>query len=644
MKQSKYPRFALVFFFILIGVCGLFSEDKTERVDKIFVNWDKPDSPGCALAIVKGGEIIYKQGYGMADLENDIPITPRSVFYIGSVSKQFVTMCIALLFQDGRLSLEDNVRKYIPELPDYGSPITIRHLIHHTSGIRDYLTLEDIAGVPFGFYHEEDVLDLIVRQKELNFMPGDEYLYSNSGYFLLSVIVHRASGQTLRQYAQEKIFDPLGMNNSRFHDNFEELIPNRASGYLAQGGGKYKNFISTFDCVGSGGLFTSVEDLFLWDQNFYHHKVGGKEVYEVMHTVGALNNGMKLDYAFALNISSYNGLKTVGHGGSLGGYKSAYIRFPEHNFSVICLSNLSSFNPTRLAERVADVYLADFFNKEKPKPRKIQTVDLPLDDLRSTTGSYIRFESGEKIRISLKETSLYMTLQNRDYPLEPISEFEFIVKNIARKLSVRFERENADSPLLLHLHEIGKRPRTFVAADVEAPIDEHLSEYEGRFYSQELRVTFEIRLEDNKLRFAHRKAPPAHFKPLYLDFFQVGNMRVRFERNQEKKITGFLLDAGRVKNLRFTKRTQARHNLNVRTIHLYISDTKMLTYSIMRSDCEVVKTIRRLIGHGSMTEWRRERTLKPSSFFLGGEKWACFRNHQSDHSDEPTSLIWGYKF
>jgi CubicO group peptidase (beta-lactamase class C family) len=553
MNAKKLSQFILVLL-ILLAVGTTFADEKTSKVDKIFASWNKPDTPGCALAIIKDGEIIYKRGYGMANLENNVPITPQSVFYIGSVSKQFVTTCVAILIQEGKLSLDDDVRKYVPELPDYGAPIFIRHLIHHTSGIRDYLTLEDIAGIPFGFYHEEDVLDLIVRQKELNFYPGDEYLYSNSGYFLLSVIIHRASGKSLRQYAREKIFKPLGMNNSRFHDSYTELIKNRASGYLSEGGGIYKNFISTFDCVGSGGLFTSVEDLYLWDQNFYHHKVGGKEVFDLMHTVGILNNGIKLDYAFALDIKHYKGLKTVGHGGALGGYKSAFIRFPEHNFSVICLSNISSFDPSFLSYRIADVYLAEFFTEEKEKSAKIQTVELPREILTDKTGFYIRYESGEKIRVSLKEDGLYVTLQNRDYPLAPLSESEFIVQNIPRRLSLRFEQQKSGKPLLLHVFEVGKRPRTYTSSKVEVPNNKQLSGYQGRFYSEELQVTFEIRLEEGKLHFVHKKASQAPFKPLYMDFFQIGSLRVHFVRNEEKEITGFLLDAGRVKNLCFTKR------------------------------------------------------------------------------------------
>lgn len=552
MKAKKLSKFILIFL-CLLAIGTTFADDRTDNVDKIFASWDNSESPGCAIAIIKDGEIIYKRGCGMANLENNVPITPQSVFYIGSVSKQFVAMCVALLIQEGKLSLDDDVHYYIPELPDYGAPITIRHLIHHTSGIRDYLTLEDIAGIPFGFYHEVDVLKLILRQKELNFQPGEEYLYSNSGYFLLSVIIHRASGKTLRQYAEENIFKPLGMKNSRFHDNYTELIKNRASGYLSEGGGKYKNFISTFDCVGSGGLFTSVEDLYLWDQNFYHHKVGGQEVFDLMHTVGTLNNGIELDYAFALDIKLYKGIKTVSHGGALGGYKSALFRFPEHNFSVIILSNLSSFEPSSLSYRVANVYLAEFFKEEEEKPEKIQIVNLPKEILTDKIGSYIRFETGEKIRVFLKEEKLYITFQNRDYPLAPLSEFEFVVQNIPLRLSIRFERQESDKPPFLHVHEVGKRSRTYVAFSAKTPNDKQLSEHQGRFFCEELQVTFEIRLEDGILRFVHNKASQMQFKPLYMDFFQVGSLRVHFVRNEEKKITGFLLDADRVKNLRFVK-------------------------------------------------------------------------------------------
>jgi CubicO group peptidase (beta-lactamase class C family) len=405
-------------FVILLFATSAWSDNLVSKVDKIFTRWDKNDSPGCALAVIKDGKMAYTKGYGMANLELGVPISPDSVFYIGSVSKQFVAMCIALLVDRGVVSLDDDIRKYIPEMPDYGTPVTIRHLIHHTGGVRDYLELESIAGIPFGFYHEQDVIDLISRQKELNFKPGEEHTYSNSGYFLLSVIVERASGKSLREFADANIFKPLEMKNSRFHDDYEELIKNRAAGYYDGGKGTYRNFISTFDCVGSGGLFTSVEDLYLWDQNFTHHKVGGKDAMEIMHTLGTLNNGEKLEYAFGLVIAEYRGLKIVEHGGSLGGYRAELLRFPEQRFSVIILSNLSSVVPGRLARQVADLYLEKNFKAEKPKPkrRKVEkpaAAQIPEKTLMEYTGDYHSEEVHTGFQILFEEGKLHLRRRER---------------------------------------------------------------------------------------------------------------------------------------------------------------------------------------------------------------------------------------
>lgn len=449
IKNSLRSLTIFLSLLLLVFTSVVVAEENTRKIDKLFVPWDKPDSPGCALAIIKDGQIIHKKGYGMANLEHNIPLTPGSAFYIGSVSKQFVTMCIALLAKQGKLCLDDDIRQHVPELPDYGTPITIKHLIYHTSGLRDYLELLDIAGVDFGTYHQEDVLDLIARQKELNFKPGEMHLYSNSGYFLLAIIVERASGKTLREFARENIFLPLGMKNSHFHDEYTRIIRNRASGYYPAGEGKYKNFISTFDCVGSGGLFTTVEDLFLWDQNFYHAQVGGRDLIDTMHKTGRLSNGNSLDYAFALHISQYRGLKTVGHGGSLGGYKSAFLRFPEQKFSVICLSNLSSFVPMRLCQQVADIYLVDQFIAEKvQKETKIEEkpetykamkgLTLSVSELRHYQGDFYSDELQMIFRLTVKEGQLYFTHRNAPKkPLHPTLHDRFTV----RSLKIQFIRD-----------------------------------------------------------------------------------------------------------------------------------------------------------------------------------------------------------
>ena len=301
-----------------------------DEVDAIFAEWDQPDSPGCALAVIHEGEIVYKNGYGMANLEHGVTITPTTVFYSGSVSKQFVALSIALLAEQGKLAFDDDIRAYLPEIPEYDRTITIRHLIHHTSGLRDYLQLGFLAGRSYlDSMSEEEVLALIARQDELNFSPGDQYLYSNSGYFLLAEIVKRVSGQTLREFAQDHILGPLGMADSHFHDDNTMVVPRRADGYFKRDDGDWGVMTMRFALVGSGGLYTTVEDLLRWDQNFYHNTLGAvlQALIDTTLTRGILTSGDAVSYAFALGVGAYRGLKTVGHSGSLGGYRADLRRF-----------------------------------------------------------------------------------------------------------------------------------------------------------------------------------------------------------------------------------------------------------------------------------------------------------------------------
>lgn len=328
------------------------------QVDSLFSDWDRPDSPGCALGVIMDGELIYARGYGMADLEHGIPITPRSVFRIGSTSKQFTALCILLLEEEGKLSLDDDIHIFFPEMPAYPAPVTVRQLIHHTSGVRDYLTLMSLAGKRGDdYYTDEEVVTMIARQQELNFLPGEQHLYSNAGYFLLSQIVLKVTGVSLREFALERIFTPLGMAHTHFHDDHTEIVPGRAAGYSRTRDG-FRINMTTLGMIGDGGVFTTVEDLLHWDRHFYGNRLGGEDLLTKQHTVGVLNNGTELAYAAGLTVSTYRGLRMVSHGGSFVGFRADMIRFPEQRFSVICLANLSSVNPSRLARQVADIYLA----------------------------------------------------------------------------------------------------------------------------------------------------------------------------------------------------------------------------------------------------------------------------------------------
>jgi CubicO group peptidase (beta-lactamase class C family) len=298
------------------------------EIDRIFAEWDRRDSPGCALAIYQDGRIVYERGYGMADLEHDVPISTTSVFYVGSLSKQFTAMTAALAIQQGRLQLTDSIRKFLPELLTYADSITVQHLIHHTSGLRDYNTLLSIAGRRGDeAFDNLTVLRITAKQKMLNFPPGAEYLYSNTGYTLLALIVERAVGMPFAAYADQQIFAPLGMTVSHYHVDETRLVHGRAMAYTRRGSGLGLDTPNN-ERAGAGGVFTNVRDLLKWDENFYEGRVGGPSLLERFHTVGTLNDGRALDYAWGLQIGRYRGLRLVEHGGSLGGYRAHLLRLP----------------------------------------------------------------------------------------------------------------------------------------------------------------------------------------------------------------------------------------------------------------------------------------------------------------------------
>ncbi|MDB4877739.1 MAG: hypothetical protein JWM41_4185 [Gemmatimonadetes bacterium] len=332
------------------------ADSASRWVDSIFAPYDSRQSPGCAVAVTQNGVVTLAKGYGMADLEHDSPITRDTRFYIASISKQFTAMSIVLLEQQHLLSLDDSIQKWVPEVPSFGATITLRHLLHHTSGLRDYFTLLAVSGWPSdGHLTDQQFLNLVGRQKSLNFQPGDEFLYSNTGYVLLSIVVKRASGQSLRDFAAERIFQPLGMAHTEFRDDHNALIPQRALGYQPNGS-TYRISQPEFDVVGDGGVYSTVEDLATWDANFRSGRVGGKEAIALLQAPGALNDGQIIPYALALTIGQFRGLKTYSHGGSYGGYQSALLRFPDKGLSVITLCNTSIASST-LAEQVGSVFL-----------------------------------------------------------------------------------------------------------------------------------------------------------------------------------------------------------------------------------------------------------------------------------------------
>jgi CubicO group peptidase (beta-lactamase class C family) len=345
------------------------ADSMARRVDAVFARYGSLDAPGCALGVYQNGHTVMAKGYGAANIEYAVPLTPTTPMIMGSVSKQFTAASIALLVDEGRISLDDDVRMYLPELPDYGKRITIDHLVHHTSGLRDFWALAEAGGMRLDDgYTVSDMLALAARQHHLNFDPGAEYNYSNTGYVALGEIVHRMTGKSLREFAAERIFTPLGMNVSHFHDDHNQPVMGRAFAYSPAAAGAWRINVWNNDIVGQGGLMTTVEDLAKWDENFYTGRVGGAKFLALQLQQGKLNDGTVLSYAFGLQIGDYRGLAMVEHGGSTGGYRTDITRFPSAHTSVVTMCNVSTADAAGMAHRVADVVLAAEFTKPVPTP------------------------------------------------------------------------------------------------------------------------------------------------------------------------------------------------------------------------------------------------------------------------------------
>ena len=361
------------------------SDTLAAKVDKLFAEWNGSGRPGAAVGVVHSGKLIYAKGFGDADVETGAPITPETIFHVASVSKEFTAYAIVLLAQEGKLSLDDDIHKYLPEVPDFGQKITIRHLIHHTSGLRDQWALLTMAGWGMSdVITKEHIFNLVRRQQELNFTPGAESLYCNTGYTLLAEIVARVGKQSFRNWMQQKVFGPLGMKNTLFYDDDERIVKGRAYSFhrsFDPAAGFYKKSVLSYANAGATSLFTTVNDLALWINNFKNPKVGNAATMTQMLERGRLTNGDSIAYAFALVHGKHKGLANYGHAGADAGFRSYIGYFPKEDYGFIVLSNQAEANPTAKALEVADLYLAPYQQKDKdvpPPPKKPESDTKPV--------------------------------------------------------------------------------------------------------------------------------------------------------------------------------------------------------------------------------------------------------------------------
>lgn len=529
-----------------------------EIVDELFSSWDNNETPGAAVAIVKDGSISYKKGYGLANLEYEIPIGPSSIFHIASVSKQFTVFSILLLEKQGKLSLDDDIRKHIPEVPDFGTKITLRHLASHTSGLRDQWNLLSMAGWRMDdVITKEHVLKLVSKQKELNFDPGEEYAYCNTGFTLLAEVVSRISDMSFAEFTKEYIFDPLKMNDTQFYDDHEKIVKNRAYSYYSDGAG-FKKSVLNYANVGATSLFTTVEDLSLWALNFSNIMVGDSSIINKMNKPALLNDGKTFGGALGQFVGKYKGLNEIQHGGADAGYRSFLTRFPDENLAVIVFSNSAEFNPNRLAHKVADIYLKDKIEieskndaTEKENDSKVIIVD------ESILSTYVGdFELQPGFIISISESDGQLSGQATGQPaisLIPISNTEFEVDGVEAK--IEFVANNGQNIKLLKLHQGGQimeAPR-LEEFDKTAVI---LSDFSGKFYSEELSTSYDFTVVDDRLIAKHSRLSDFVLNPVKPNMFSGEAWyfgQVEFIKDSENKVVACKVTNGRVRNLYFKK-------------------------------------------------------------------------------------------
>ena len=548
-----------IFFVVLalgLDVNAQINPEEQAKIDSIFSQWDHPGSPGAAVGIVRDGALVYSKGYGMANLDYDIPLSVTSKFYIASMAKQFTAACIALLALEGKIDLDDEVHAYIPELPSYGEMITIRNLVHHTSGLRDYLELMYLSGRSFEDYFTiNDGIQLLRRQSDVNFSPGEKHLYSNSGYILLAEIVNRVSGMTIREYADRNIFKPLGMNDTFFNDDHSQIIKNRVVSYRKESD-TFKRYVQNFDALGDGNLITTIKDLYLWDQNFYRPKVGGAKFLDLMLTKGRLNNGDTIDYAFGLVHDTYKGLPTLSHGGAFLGFRTQFIRFPEQRFSVIVLASVSGSNPTGKAYQIADILLKDNLSVLEPEDEKltsfeVEPVPLTKDELRLFEASYWSYEENYSRKIYLKSDTLrYSRGEQNENRLLPIDRNEFQMLDVTDGLRVNFDLKYG-KPYKMIVTVNGNNPSELYAYMPLEAKDQDLKALEGSYYSKELDCTYVLKVRLDGLVLMINDVEMGHLRPVMDGLFVIEDFGViKFD---EKNKNVFVLDANRVKQIKFSK-------------------------------------------------------------------------------------------
>jgi CubicO group peptidase (beta-lactamase class C family) len=525
------------------------SQSREASIDALFSRWGA-STPGCAVGVSMAGRPVVQKAYGMADLEHDARNRPDTIFEAGSVSKQFTAAAVLLLARDGKLSLDDPVRKHVPELPDYGVPLTIRHMLHHTSGLRDWGNVAAIAGWPrtSRVHTHAHVLDIVSRQRALNFTPGTEWSYSNTGYNLAAVLVSRVAGTSFAEFSRQRLFEPLGMTSTSWRDDHTRIIKGRAVAYAPSQAG-FRLQMPFENVHGNGGLLTTVGDLMRWNENFVQPKVGDAAFVRQQQEPGRFNDGRAHDYAFGLRVGRYKGVREIGHSGSTAGYRAHLSYYPDQRLSVAVLCNAGSANATQYARATADLYLGEHFTASGPAERARAAHRLSDAELKAVQGLYRRTDTGEPL--SIVADGKVVRVQ-RGPELVALSATKFTAAGGSPTLEiVGGGLTVTDEFGTVHAYERAK--------EVQATA-ETLADFHGNYTSEEAEAAVAVEtmrgiLSDGREMLVMRRRPDQlmPLTPVYADAFQAAIGLVRFHRDDAGRVTGFSVSQDRVWDLRFTR-------------------------------------------------------------------------------------------
>ncbi|MBL4640151.1 MAG: serine hydrolase [Kordiimonadaceae bacterium] len=538
-------------FFAAIPVLSNATNAQEAEVHKLLEQYDRADSPGFSIGIAKDGKQVFAKGYGMADLEQDIPNRTDTIFHVASVSKQFTAFAIALLAREGKVDLDADIRDYLPYVPDFGHTITVRHLILHTSGLRDQWELFFIGGMWDAVKSQKQIVNMVSRQTALNFKPGEEYLYCNTGYSLLGEIVKAVSGQNLRDYTTEHMFKPLGMNNTFFYDDITEVVPNRAHSYERdEKGSPWKRSLLNINNVGATSLHTTVEDLLKWTNNFRAPTVGDKALIKQITTMGQLNNGNPINYGFALYKQDYNGHTAMGHGGADSGFRASFNYFMEDDLAIVLTTNAPDIlDRSKIIAEIAELYLGQ--KELAAVPEKTDPQASLLDEL---SGAYQDRVFDEVAEIKRTETGVTFfgaplvfrkdgTFDMGDAQRRS-NNFYKIVRNTKGKITGIKEGEAGSDGRTSHHSKV----------TIATPTDDDLIELEGDYRSSELDVTYSLSVKDGELSaLMIWFDDPIIYKPASKDTFLSEWTVLKIVRDKMNKVSGIRISGGRARNLELKK-------------------------------------------------------------------------------------------